>query len=125
MMGVYEDLQRQMVENRKVLAQLREEIETGKRKLSYDEAKELMKQAGMNHEEIMRLYRLSKAMQDGEEQPQEEQKPDIPAVAKEEVDALYQQAMKTRRPSDILKYMKSKRLYKQWIEAQEGMDDDQ
>lgn len=123
-MGVFEDLQRQMVENRKILAQLREEIEAGKRTLSFDEAKELMKQAGMNHDEVMRLYRLSKAMQDGEEQPQEEEKPEIPVVTKEEVDEAYQQAMKTRRPSDILKYMKLKRQFKQWIEAQEGLDDD-
>lgn len=124
-MGVYEDLQRQMVENRKVLAQLREEIEAGKRTLSHKEAKELMNHVGMNHEEVMRLYRLSKRMQE-EEQPEiEPEKPDIQEVTKEEVDALYQTAMKTRRPSDILKYMKSKRLYKQWLEAQEGMGDDQ
>lgn len=124
-MGVFEDLQRQMVENRKVLAQLREEIETGKRKLSHKEAKELMNHVGMNHEEVMRLYRLSKRMQE-EEQPEiEPEKPDIQEVTKEEVDALYQTAMKTRRPSDILKYMKSKRLYKQWLESQEGMGDDQ
>lgn len=124
MMGVFEDLQRQMVENRKVLAQLREEIEAGKRTLSHKEAKELMNHVGMNHEEVMRLYRLSKRMQE-EEQPEiEPEKPDIPKVTEEEVKAAYEKAMKTRHPSAILAYMKAKRLYKQWIEAQEGLNDE-
>ena len=123
-MGVFEDLQRQMVENRRVLAQLREEIETGKRKLSHKEAKELMNHVGMNHEEVMRLYRLSKRMQE-EEQPEiEPEKPEIPKVTEEEVKAAYEKAMRTKHPSAILAYMRAKRLHKQWIEAQEGLNDD-
>ncbi|GAA5345964.1 hypothetical protein [Planifilum fimeticola] len=123
-MGVFEDLQRQMVENRKVLAQLREEIEAGNRTLSYDETKELMQQAGMNHEEVMKLYRLSKAMQEEEQPEVEPEKPEIPKVTREEVNELYERAIKTRRPSDILKYMKAKRLHRQWMESQEEINEE-
>lgn len=122
------ELAEQLRNNREYLEELERQVKNGERVLTFEEAKQLMNDYKMNFEKVMSIYRLSKRIANGEtvvEEEQEEQKPDIPAVTKEEVDALYQTAMKTRRPSDILKYMKSKRLYKQWLEAQEGMDDDQ
>lgn len=123
-----QELAEQLRNNREALDEIERQVRNGERVLSFEEARQLVHDYKMNYEKVMSIYRLSKSIANGEvaiEEEHEEQKPDIPAVTKEEVDALYQTAMKTRRPSDILKYMKSKRLYKQWLEAQEGMDDDQ
>lgn len=123
-----QELAEQLRNNREALDEIERQVRNGERILTFEEARQLAHDYKMNYEKVMSIYRLSKRIANGEvaiEEEQEEQKPDIQEVTKEEVDALYQTAMKTRRPSDILKYMKLKRQYKQWLEAQEGMDDDQ
>jgi len=122
------ELAEQLRNNREYLEELERQVKNGERVLTFEEAKQLMNDYKMNFEKVMRIYRLSKRIANGEvvvEEAQEEQKEEIPKVTEEEVKAAYEKAMKTRHPSAILAYMRAKRLHKQWIETREGLDDDQ